>query len=141
MGHIVITSTMIGRNTDLTESQDINNIVNTSQEATNTSNWQVSDETQEKNELDFGENPYSGRRVGVSRKQQERLQSDSSEQWWRGKNCPSCGRGFTARSVVKECHSYNKLTHSKSQCVSKGDDQAVFICKSCKPNSEKHHDT
>ena len=70
MGHNVITSTMIGRNTDLTESQDINNIVNTSQEATNTSNWQVSDETQEEIELDFGENPYSGRRVGVSRKQQ-----------------------------------------------------------------------
>ena len=79
MGHNVITSTMIGRNTDLTESQDINNIVNTSQEATNTSNWQVSDETQEEIELDFGENPYSGRRVGVSRKQQERLLSDSSD--------------------------------------------------------------
>ena len=118
MGHNVITSTMIGRNTDLPESQDINNIVNTSQEATNTSNWQVSDETQEEIELDFIEHPCSGRRVGVSRKQQERLQSDSSEQWWRGKKCPSCGRGFTARSVVKECHSRNKLTHGKSQFIS-----------------------
>ena len=73
MGHNVITSTMIGRNTDVQESQDPHNIVGEDDDVVNTSNWQISEEPPALEELDLGKNPYFERRVGISKNQQERL--------------------------------------------------------------------
>ena len=133
MGHNVITSTMIGRNTDLQESQDLNNIVEEDDDI-NTSNWQLLEEPPALEELDLGENPYFERRVGISKNQQERLNVQAG-QWWRGAVCPSCKRGFTARSVKKQCHKCDKFTHAKKQCLAMAEDDSVFICKACTNNS------
>ena len=115
MGHNVITSTMIGRNTDLQESQDLNNIVEEDDDI-NTSNWQLLEEPPALEELDLGKNPYFERRVGISKNQQERLNLKAG-QWWRCAMCPSCKRGFTARSVKKQCHKCDKFTHAKSNVL------------------------
>ena len=71
MGHNVITSTMIGRKTDVQESQDPHNIVGEDDDDVNTSNWQISEEPPALVELNLGENPYFERRVGISKNQQE----------------------------------------------------------------------
>ena len=83
-----------------------------------------------------GENPYIGRRVGISEKNQEKERLEAG-QWWRGSKCPSCGLGFTARSKEKQCHSCDKYTHVKKNCISMGENNTVFLCKSCKPESRK----
>ena len=58
-----------------------------------------------------------------------------SQPWWKGASCPSCTKGFNSRSKKKQCHQCDKYTHMKAQCVSAGDDSAVFICKACKLTS------
>ena len=133
MGHNVITSTMIGRSTDLTESQDPNNIVEVDDDTdVNTSSWQAVEKSATE-DLELGENPFKDRRVGVSKQRQEKETAQAS-QWWRGALCPSCKRGFTARSVKKQCHSCDKYTHAKKQCLTMAEDNSVFICKTCKPS-------
>ena len=129
MGYNVVSSTMYDRTTDIPISSNRENIIEVGD--VNTSNWQVEDDTIDE-EIEQGDNPYSGRQVGISARQQEENQVRSG-QWWRGATCPSCRKGFTARSSKRQCHSCDKFTHDKSQCVSKGDDDAVFVCKACKP--------
>ena len=128
MGHNVITSTMIGRNTNLEYSEDPNNVIE--ENSNNISNWQILNESNLE-EIDEGENPYKHRKVGVSKKTQEKQQMESS-QWWRGAKCPSCNTGFTSRSKQKQCHSCDKYSHIKKQCLSMSEeDTGVFLCKKC----------
>ena len=54
MGHNVITSTMIGRNTNLEYSEDPNNVIE--ENSNNISNWQILNESNLE-EIDEGENP------------------------------------------------------------------------------------
>ena len=128
----MVSSTLVGRNTDLRDSQDPNNVIE--DECDNdVSSWQAQEESV-LHDMEEGDNPYSGRRVGISKKTQEREEL-RSEQWWRGAMCPSCNHGFTARSVKKQCHSCDKFTHNKKKCVTMAEDNTVFLCKSCKPAS------
>ena len=126
MGHNVISSTLVGRSTDLSNSQDPNHIID--DESNDASFWQVLDETLEE-EMDEGDNPYAGRKVGVSKKVQER----NANQWWKGAICPSCNHGFNSKSAKKQCHSCDKYTHVKTKCVTMAEDNLVFLCRSCKP--------
>ena len=133
MGHNVITSTMIGRSTDLKESQDSNNIVEVDDgNDANTSSWQAV-EVSATEDLELGENPFKDRRVGVSKRRQEKETAQAS-QWWRGALCPSCQHGFKARSVKKQCHSCDKFTHAKKQCLTMAEENSIFICKNFKPS-------
>ena len=66
MGHNVVSSTLVGRNTDLRDSQDPNNVIEDEFD-NDVSSWQA----QEKSvlhDMEEGDNPYSGRRVGISKK-------------------------------------------------------------------------
>ena len=132
MGHNVVSSTLVGRKTDLRDSQDPNNMIDSVDN--DTSAWQVNEESVLE-EMEEGDNPYSGRRVGISRKKQEDEEL-RSQQWWRGAKCPSCKCGFTARSQKKQCHSCDKFTHMKKKCITMAEDNTVFLCKSCKPVSD-----
>ena len=61
MGQNVITSTMIGRTTDLQESQDLNNVIEVDDDIGNTSSWQAPDKPPSQ-VLESGRNPYFGRK-------------------------------------------------------------------------------
>ena len=66
MGHNVISATLVGRITDVQDSQDPNHIIEEN-ESDNVSFWQDLEKSiiEEMNE---GENPYEGRKVGISKK-------------------------------------------------------------------------
>ena len=130
MGHNVISATMVGRLTDLTDSQDPNNIIENDEE-NDTSTWQIH-ENSILDEMFECENPYIGRKVGKSKKIQE-MEEIRAEQWWRGAVCPSCKRGFTSKSSKKQCHGCDKFTHVKKQCVSMAEENTIFLFMSCKP--------
>ena len=84
-----------------------------------------------------GPNPYQGRRVGISKKNQEKAE-EVAAQWWKGAKCPSCLSGFTAKSSKQQCHHCDRFTHMKKQCLgaSEGD---VFLCKVCRPTMSDYH--
>ena len=68
MGHNVITATMIGRNTELSDSQDPNHVIH-EDESGDMSYWQNLDESVEV-DIEEGENPYEGRKIGVTKRMQ-----------------------------------------------------------------------
>ena len=72
------------------------------------STW-VPQQDPELSALDKGDNPYSDRIIGLSKKN-----SDASNNKLTGKKCPSCDSGFNRLSKTLECHSCDSLTH-KSQ--------------------------
>ena len=132
MGHNVISSTLVGSLTDQKESQNPNNVIE--ENADEISFWQAVDETIVE-EMEEGENPYDGRKVGVSRRVQER-EEERALQWWRNAICPSCQKGFNSKSSKKQCHSCDKYTHIKKKCLSTAEDNTVFLCNVCKPPEE-----
>ena len=66
MGHNVVSSTLVGRMNDRTLSENPHNIIEEGDSHNDISSWQILDE-QPEIEIMEGENPYQGRRVGVSR--------------------------------------------------------------------------
>ena len=100
---------MIGRQTNLENSEDPNNVIE--EGSNNISNWQTQNETVLE-VIDIGINPYEKRKVGVSKKTQE-AKDMKEKHWWRGAKCPSCNHGFTSRSNKKQCHSCDKYSHVK----------------------------
>ena len=70
MGHNVVSSTLVGRMNDRTLSENPQNIIEEGDSHNDISSWQILDE-QPEIEIMEGENPYQGRRVGVSRSVQE----------------------------------------------------------------------
>ena len=132
MGHNIVSSTMIGRLTDIQYSQAHTDDDNDQEVGeTDVSSWQIHENTIV-DEMFECENPYIGRKVGISKNTQED-QEARAEQWWRGAICPSCNKGFNSKSVRKECHSCEKSTHNRKTCLSMGDDSTVFLCRACKP--------
>ena len=134
MGHNVISATMVGRLTDLSNSQDPNNVIE-NEESNDVSTWQVH-ENSVLDEIFECENPYQGRKVGISRKNQEQ-EEIRAEQWWRKAICPSCKKGFNSKSTKKDCHGCDKFTHVKKQCVSMAEENTIFLCMICKPKSDQ----
>ena len=132
MGHNVISSTLVGSLTDRKESQNPDNVIE--ENADDVSFWQAVDETV-LDEMEEGENPYIGRKIGVTKRVQEREQERALE-WWRNSICPSCKKGFNSKSSNKQCHSCDKYTHIKKKCISTAEDNTVFLCKVCKPVEE-----
>ena len=133
MGHNVISATMVGRLTDVQESQSTSD-PNENEDENNVSSWLIH-ENSVLDDVFECENPYIGRKVGVSKRVQEE-QEIRATQWWRGAVCPSCKKGFNSRSSRKQCHGCDKSTHNKNYCVSMADDSTVFLCKSCKPSTD-----
>ena len=134
MGHNVVSFTLVGRMNDRTLSENPQNIIEEGDSHNDISSWQILDE-QPEIEIMEGENPYQGRRVGVSRPVQERNE-ERAQQWWRGAMCPSCSKGFTSRSGKKQCQSCDKYTHIRKSCIIAAENGTVFLCKQCKPLSE-----
>ena len=123
---------LVGSLTDQKESQNPNNVIE--ENADEVSFWQAVDETIVE-EMEEGENPYNGRKIGVSKKVQER-EEERALQWWRNAICPSCQKGFNCKSPKKQCHNCDKYTHIKKRCISLAQDNTVFLCKVCKPFKE-----
>ena len=86
-------------------------------------------------EFEEGDHPYNDRRIGITKKTQEK-EEERALQWWRGSICPSCKKGFNSKSTQKQCHSCDRYTHTKRTCISTADDNTVFLCKVCKPSED-----
>ena len=71
------------------------------------------------------ENPYEGRRIGGRRNEKKKSIAK--------KKCPRCSKGFNVKSVFVDCHSCDKLTHTK--CIDGSYDEEHFQCIECKPVS------
>ena len=107
---------MSGRVTDQKVSEDPAIIVAEDEAENNLSNWQSVEECSERTEFANTENPFEDRRVGVSKTVQERQEKEGLC-WWKTAKCPSCNKGFTCRSKEKQCHSSDRYTHVKKQCL------------------------
>ena len=130
MGHNIVSSTMIGRLTDIKYSQACNDFDEIEVE-THVSTWQIH-ETTIVDEMFECDNPYIGRTIEINKNTEEN-QEARAEHWWRGAVCPSCSKGFHSKSERKECHNCDKPTHNKNICKSVVDNNTVFLCRRCKP--------
>ena len=78
------------------------------------------------------ENPFDGRKIGISKKVQEEMALKDS-QWWTGsKKCPGCGDGFTKQSSVTNCTGCNLFVHKRRTCLRKTE-EGNLICGKCRP--------
>ena len=78
-----------------------------------------------------GNDPYSERQVGVSKKRQER-EVNRESRWWIKEKCKSCGKGFRPNSKVNKCHACDRYTHIKKPCTTSNKDGTNFYCVKCK---------
>ena len=126
----MVSATMIGRTTDRKTTE-----VDDYEPADNQDSFFNNLERTTNLNFTEGPNPYQGRRVGISKKNQEK---EVDDQWWKGAKCPSCLSGFTAKSTKQQCNHCDRFTHMKKQClgISEGD---VFLCKVCRPTTSEIH--
>ena len=100
-----------------------------------TSTWNQHDLTTP-DVIETEDDPFKGRKIGISKKVQEK--EDLKEaQWWKGnKKCPNCGKGFGKKSCVAKCTLCERFTHKKTLCMSMSENNTP-ICSKCKPKSFK----
>ena len=98
------------------------------------STW-VPDLELEESVLEQGENPYSQRKIGQTKRRQEEDERVVRIPWL-GKKCPSCDHGFNRTSKLVQCHSCDSYTHKRTSCLSSGSENSIFHCKKCKTTTE-----
>ena len=81
-------------------------------------------------------NPFENRKVGVSKRVQERAEESKKQYWLGGKKCPGCGDGFVKKSNVEKCNICNLYVHKRKGCTTMSDDRS-FTCINCKPLDKK----
>ena len=119
MGNNVIESTLIDRITDLGKSLDLTNLIQEEGEQ-NVSSWQNRESSIE-NERFLSENPYKGRKIGITKNKQDK------KTWWKNISCPSCDLGFNTKSSVKKCHACEKIVHRKPSCIVMCENETYFF--------------
>ena len=72
-------------------------------------------------------NPLENRKVGVSKRVQERAEESKKQYWLGGKKCPGCGDGFVKKSNVEKCNICNLYVHKRKGCTTMSDDRS-FTC-------------
>ena len=121
MGSNLISSDLAaGNTTDRLESQNPNSASN---DGGNESAWRViadSDDDDTDNDINPGENPYAGRRIG--RRPQEAVNAGRHK-------CPICAKGFNSRSTFISCHLCDKPTHLR--CIKETFNEEQFFCQKC----------
>ena len=112
-------------------SKDRNEVIKENEGNNDISSWNNHDDS---NILDItkdGNDPYSERQVGVSKKRQER-EVNRESRWWIKEKCKSCGKGFRPNSKVNKCHACDRYTHIKKPCTTSNKDGTNFYCVKCK---------
>jgi hypothetical protein len=133
MAHNIVSSTMSGKKAcdSKVNSKDRNEVIKENEGNNDISSWNNHDDS---NILDItkdGNDPYSERQVGVSKKRQER-EVNRESRWWIKEKCKSCGKGFRPNSKVNKCHACDRYTHIKKPCTTSNKDGTNFYCVKCK---------
>ena len=132
MGGNVIESTLIDKVYNKKPTQNpkyVNLEEDDHEEENNVSSWQIL-ENSIVDDVFQSENPYKERRIGVTKKKQDK------QQWWKNISCPSCEVGFKSRSDVRKCHSCDKFIHRKVACTILCENETYF-CLKCLPDRAK----
>ena len=88
-------------------------------------------------EDDIEDNPYKNRKIGMHKKNQERIQQKRSK--ISSKKCPSCGKGFACKSRFESCCLCDKIQHS--DCIPNKAEKEHFVCAKCKSEARSEEET
>ena len=131
MGYNVMASMLVGKSNEVKKTADPRESLIFEQDGRNfdTSTW-VPEVEKDISVLEVSSNPYEGRKVGKTKKTQERENILSA---CSGRKCRSCGKGFNKKSSVAQCHACDAFVHKKAVCtVTNGD---TSFCNKCEPNN------
>ena len=135
MGHNIMASLLCGKANEIKKTSDPRaSLIFDNGANHDVSTWVPNLELDE-SVLEQGENPYSHRKIGQTKRRQEEDERVARIPWI-GKKCPSCDHGFNRMSKLIQCHSCDSYTHKKTSCMSSGREKSIFHCKKCKNTTE-----